>query len=754
MPKSITDPANPNYDFGQDFNYAVWTEKSKVTLTNVPWNNDYRDVCQFPDANGNTLDEYIDLSETANVFVDNVSYLKFGVPITLSVPFNKAFKYNYLRVQNPVQPIPGSDELKSYYYFILDVKYLAPNSTQFTIQLDIYQSFREDFTLGNSYIERGHIGIANENAFDNYGRDWLTTPEGIDFGGEYQVIARDHETILGHATPVIGGEQVAFLNAHVLVVSTVDLTADNGDGANPDLHTDIGSDFEGLASGAGYYAFNSIGDFQSFLFNNSAKPWVTQGIISITIVPKLSRYQSGFDGTDGATVERVKPYMPGVLKHNIKINWRDAEEILNAIPEKYRHLKKFLTYPYMVIEMTTWTGTPIILKPESWNDPDATIIERATFTAPNQRVEFYPKRYNAISNSPIDNLGHLSDTIVNDSEIVAGDRFHGDWIDAGDDGGEYLDLVTKIANFPTMAILNNGALGYLASNSNSIAYQRGSADWSQQRALRGNETTYDQNARGIQTSKNINALQNSGIAGQAASQSLLLAQQNAVSGIGGVITAAAGAGLGMTNGTVGLGGVASAVGNQVISAIQTGNSQEAIDRSSNISQVISKGTNTGQNAQAAYVNDTNKQLADWSAKGDYENTIAGINAKVQDAALIQPTTSGQMGGETINMVYGNMEVSLRWKLIDNAALRNVGDYWNRYGYAVRKFSTIPDSLMVMTKFTYWKLQETYINSANMPEAFKQIIRGIFEKGVTVWADPTYIGNIDIADNEVIPGVSI
>jgi hypothetical protein len=60
--------------------------------------------------------------------------------------------------------------------------------------------------------------------------------------------------------------------------------------------------------------------------------------------------------------------------------------------------------------------------------------------------------------------------------------------------------------------------------------------------------------------------------------------------------------------------------------------------------------------------------------------------------------------------------------------------------------------MVMTKFTYWKMQETYISSAPMPETFKQSIRGIFEKGVTVWKTPSDIGNIDISTNQPIAGI--
>jgi len=36
--------------------------------------------------------------------------------------------------------------------------------------------------------------------------------------------------------------------------------------------------------------------------------------------------------------------------------------------------------------------------------------------------------------------------------------------------------------------------------------------------------------------------------------------------------------------------------------------------------------------------------------------------------------------------------------------------------------------------------------------FKQAIRGIFEKGVTVWANPADIGTIDIGDNAPLEGV--
>ena len=745
MPSYLTNPANSNYDFGQAFNYAVWTEGTNVTLTNVPWNNDYRDICQFPTASGQTLDQYIDGNAHSNDTVNNVSYIKFNVPVRLNIPFNAAFKFNYLRVQNPLQPIPGSDVLKSYYYFILDVKYLAPNATEFTIQLDIFQSFRNDFKFGNSYIERGHIGIANTKAFDNYGRDYLTIPEGIDFGSEYQIIERTHTTLIGRHNA-----SEFYTEPNVMIVSTIDLDADPGTVTAPILVTAQGSQYSNIASGASVYIFQTLSDFVTWTQANRTKPWVTQGIISITIVPDLNRYypdvtpnfwQSIYNNNSSGSKINGKAYPIGsfypMAKTNIAyVNWRNSSTIISHIPARYQHLRKLFTSPYMVIEMTTWTGTPIILKPESWNDPDATFIERINVIAPNQRIVGQPLRYNAITNSVVEE-GSSGET------------------NGGDDGGDYLDLTSIIANFPTMAIVNNGALNYLASNFANIAYGRQSADWTQSRALRGNETTYDQTNRGIQTSKGINALQNAGVQAQAANQNLLIANNQAVTGIGGVISATASAFLGMNEGSIGLGGIATAVGKQVMGSITTGNQEAANSQGANITQSVSRGSNAAQNLQTGYVNDTNKSLADWAARGDYENSIAGINAQVAGASMVQPTSSGQQAGETFNLSTGStFEFSLRWKLIDKSAMSIVCEYWLRYGYAVRRFAIIPTNLMVMSKFTYWKLLETYIISSSMPEGFKQIIRGIFEKGVTVWADPSYIGNTDLADNQPLGGITL
>lgn len=726
----IQNPPN-EYDFGLEFNYALWTQDTRVTLVNVTWNNDYRDIVKF--ANRAALNSYIDSVENVGVVIENLSYVKPGQPIRIDVPFNAAYKYNYLRASNPVQPI-GGDETRDFYYFVTDVRYVAPQTTELVLQLDVWQTFGYDTTFGNCYIERGHIGIANENAFNNYGRDYLTMPEGLDTGGEYRVIAKRREELIERITIPLGGglESDKFSDFHILVATTTDLEIDPGTVDAPNLETARGGDFQYMPSGVSYWLFERPSNFAQFMTAYKSFPWITQGIMSISAVPKITRYYPEFEfdatvaplyGGTRLNSGQGEPLQP---VHDMFVNWRDSEEILNVIPARWRHLRKFFTYPYMAIEITTWTGTPVILKPESWANDDAKMLERAVLVPPAQRVTFGPRNYNAIAGAEVDSYG--------------------------DDSGEYLDIATQIANFPSFAIVNNAGIAYLASNANSFAFAQKSAEWTQERARAGNELGYDQASSSIATAREMTDIGN-----RTARGLVDISNQAAWSGAmaGGIGQVAGGAGGGLVAGPGGaaIGGI-SGIGHAAMSGINVGISTKAATESQVTQAIGNIANNRAQTRNNEYVRDTNKQLADWAARGDYKNSIAALNARVQDAAMIQPTTAGQVGGESMNLVNGPIELSVRWKMLDPSAMRVIGDFWLRYGYAVNQFGTIPATLQVMTKFTYWKLTETYLSAAGMPEGFKQVIRGIFEKGVTVWANPADIGVIDIANNEPLEGITL
>lgn len=691
-----------------EFNYRLWTADTRVELFNVPWNADYRDIVRFPD--NIALDAY--LRERAGPFIrlDNATRARVGQPVDIDIPFNSAYRYNYLRVHNPSQPVNG-DSRRNFYYFILDVEDIAPNTTRMHIQLDVWQTFGYDIKFGSCYVERGHIGIANENSFTGYGRDYLTEPEGMDLGGEYRIV-----DIWSRKLASARASTAHVPDYSVLVVSTVDLSVDPGTATAPILVTASGNEAENLPNGANAYIFQTVADFRTFANTFKDRPHMLQGIVSITAIP--DEYNLPAQGVGNNLLE----LRAGTLKSvqtSMKTNWRDT--INMKLPARYRHLKKFLTFPYLMIEMTANTGTPIVIKPESWQNASATVIENPHFASSGARVMFSPLNYNA------DGVAQ----VVDSNGIVR-------------DGGEFLDFATGIFNFPQFSVVNNGYMQYIAANTNSIAYSQQSADWSQQKALTGNSTSYDQATANMQTTEEMNRLGVNAAASQTDLQNNLASAHTGMSILG--------AGAGLAGGAVGVGlGVANAASALANSTIGTMGRNQANAISANLSNAQ---TATGVGNQA-FMRDTNKNYADYAARGDYSNTIAGIQAKLQDARMIQPTTAGQVGGDAFLLARYQWGYDLKVKLLDPHAMAKHGEFWLRYGYPVNRFvQKLPETLHCMTAFTYWKLRETYITSSACPESFKQAIRGIFEKGVTVWSNPDDIGNIDTFNNSPIAGIRL
>lgn len=705
MGVGIEGPPN-QYPAGLEFDYSVWSANTRLDLLNVAWNNDYRDVVRF--ANKDALNTYIDSKSSAGITLTQTVYAKPGQDVYLNIPYNRVNRYNYLRASNPLMPIPD-DIQKDFYYFILDCEYISPNTTRLRLQLDIWQTYVYDVTFGNCFVERGHIGIANENAFRNYGRDYLTIPEGLDIGGEYlEMFSKNVDSM--HVN-----------NADILAISSTDLRASGTSGGKPILKSAPGGRIQMMPSGASGYVWRTITDFIAWMTTHQDEPWVTQGIMSITMIPDSARYDPGFTYSHTGSEPSNAPSGPAqTLEHSLWDNWREyAKELL---PERYRILEKFLTYPYLVIEFTTYTGSPIILKPESWANDDGLIEELGAIVPPGQRIVYTPKDYNT-------------------ANIGSNASFERD--------GDWLNLSVQISNFPTLPIVNNGAIGYLAANQNSIAWQKANAEWTQNRALGMAQGGYDIASGAMRTMANLSGTGVNADIAQTANQNRTLGAQALVNSL-----AQAGSGIGNALTPGGFGGSAvSGLVNGGATAINAGIQTSANDEALAIRNIQAAESLIANQGQSQLVRDTNKSLADWGAKGDYASAIAGINAKVQDAALIQPSTSSQFGGEAFNLINQVRNFAARWKMIDGSAIAQVGEFWLRYGYSIHRFIQPPQDLKVMSKFSYWKMLETYIASANVPEAHKQVLRGMLEKGITVWDDPEDIGQIDVADNMPIGGIA-
>lgn len=731
MAKYKNDPANADYNAGDEFNYEVWTADTEITLCNVPWDAVYKDVWQ-PDNIGQ-LNNYIDNTGDSTKIL-NAMYARVDEPIGIDMPQGRAQRYNYVRVYNPAQPVNspnGGDVPKYYYYFIRGVIHDAPNTSKIIVQLDVWQTYIRLVQFGRAYIESGHIGIANKDNFRNFGRDFLTIPDGLNLGTDYVNVATKRERIMDTSVAALNG-QIAF---SVMAVSTVDLNGDHGTEQNPKNPSARPSYVTGLPSGAGVYFWETPGDFMAFMNDYSKKSWITGGIVSITLIPDIKRWMTAGASwgsvKDPVTRARQGYDVPNMRKDMFR-NWRTSSDILNYIPLRYRHLKKFLTAPYCLIEMTYNAGSAVVLKPEVWNSRHASIVEKVSIIPPDQRLGAIPLNYNG-----------RNATADQGSDNRPG---YATW----DKDGDYLDMAVFLSNFPTLPIVNNGQIAYLASNARSIAAQYSSADWAQQRALQGNQTGYDQASAGINAGIDQANNAMTGDASQVAIANNLASQQALLNLFGGASMGAAGGALAGPVGLVGGGLTGAASG--VMGMIGQGQQADAAN------QALAARTGTASNSRdissqlGSFMRDSNRGLADWATKGDYANARSSIDARVQDAAMIPHGMSGQFGGEMFNIVNGDMEFTLRFKMIDQAALSIIGEHWLRFGYPVRRTARIPNDLRVMEKFSYWRLMEVYILSAAMPESHKQTLRGILEKGVTVWTNPDDMGRIDFADNKPLPDI--
>ena len=714
-------PLDPPTEAGLGFNYAVWTPGTIATFTNVRWNNDYRDFPIFPDGQDG-LNAHIDNQQNSNVTIDGMSYARPGNPIRINIPLSRMMWYNYVRVFNPAQPVPGDDQPRYWYYFVTDVQHIAPNTTQITVQLDVIQSFiYHGVRFGRCYVEAGHVGVANYGQFDDYGRKFLTVPEGFDLGGEYQI----KQMYRQNDGAVKAGPDSNGRNYQIIIMSSTKLLSpsDAGTAENPELVTASGSLAGGLPNGAALYTCADYMDFYLYLANMHNKPWVTQGIMGVWAFP--GEFPIPVVGLEVAPGIRRIAHDPATPKRRqMAVNWRDEQW---AMPkQRYRHLKKFLTYPYSFWELTTYTGQPVVIKPEGWNTPDADVVALPHHVPPNPRVTYYPWNYNNVNGNNT-SYGGVPD------------------------GGEFLDMASSISNLPTFSVVNNGYMSFLASNSNSIAFQHSSADWSQQKALYGADTSYKQATSAIDAMNNINAIQTSTNLESMRVNNDATRWNTGTSMIGGIVRG------GFSGGLHGAAGAS-------LGALETGAhaliNMDAATKSTAIQNNALTRTNQKQVNNAAFARDTNQDYARMAAVGDYFNSLSAINAKVQDAKMIQPTVSGQLGGDANLLANYMFGYTVKFKQVDENVATIIGEHWLRYGYRCNRYYNFHlkedkgsyMGLHVMSKFSYWKLMDVTILEGRMPEGFKQTIRGIFEKGATVWRNPLEIGRDFGEQNEPLEGV--
>lgn len=724
-----------------EFDYSVWTPETVILLTNVPWDSSYRDIVRFETiaARNEWIRARFDREDSCRM--TGFTYVKYGEPIMVPLPFSQVNQMNYLIAENPIQPITSPSEKPkrkpdSFFYFITGVEYVAPNTTAVTVQLDVWMTYYDRLEFGRCYITRGHIAHANANC-TLYNLDkYLQDPEGLEYGDDYDIVNRQYINLINsnEAAP------------YVLIISNTDLASSFGTEDKPNLTTAKGSTIYGTPSGASAYCIQAS-DIQKFYTQLSKAPWVSQGIVSMTVVP----YQFVTPFTHSTPVHlggvssnvsmwRTNPRTDNTTTYLIQ---NVFSRFMAGIAAEYQSYLKLWQFPYCFLEVTTYTGNPMVLKPQNMEVSEhsgdnnqyyqtSELYARCSLCPPNQTIKIYPKAYNSAGN----------DAAINESCWNAAGYTDNSPIQRG----EFLDMCVEINDFPQLPVVNNMYVSYLASSANTRAWQFSNASWAQQKSLAAASNAYNlaqgsmANQSANQNVSNVLAMRQAGIA----------QEQNTWSGIKGIASGGANAIGSLVSGNVGgaLGGAASAG----MAYLDMAANSDWLARTTT-NQLAAANQTLGNNLQyQQQVADTNLSYANFAANGDYQQAIQGIQATVRDAALTQPSVSGQLSSGGFNWANCIIGIDIKWKRIKPQYIAQLGQYFQRYGYYVNRFLVPPQNLKCMTKFTYWQMQNCQL-FGNIPENFKQAIRGIFESGVTVWTNPDEIGRISYDQNAKVSGVS-
>lgn len=716
-------------DFG-----TYWTPDSTVTLLRVPWDAAYSDVVDWGYGTSKRDAWMVEAEKSGYDFSNSFAYHRTSSRLVVDASYASVYQYNYVHVHNGGVDGVNDTEL-DFYYFILDAEYLNPASTALTLQLDVWTTYAPRTHFIGGFVDRGHLLMADNAANDTSDiphtlRTYYVAPEGLDTGDRFLGYRKEFYTFQSYTE-----------NDYILIGSTAALEDSWGTISDPKLHTATGGVVNGLYTGTQYYLLTKQ-NFQSLMSQLSEASWVAQCIVSITVVPSLlvkvlklgdTTVETNLNGGSGASCLHLSP---SPQRQSIAAKPLDMEKISGkgwtSLTEKYKDLKKLWTYPYSVIEMTTFSGSTLALKPQYLDGNTDDVMYSSTLIAPNPRVCIWPRFYGEYGGQIV----AKANAFTADDSTADDKRWTFDW-SMGDD----TETAIWISDFPQFSLVNNSGALSIAQQAHSLQWQYDNADWNLSNSKKNAEVARDITSNNIAYS---DAAQRQAISNRVGSLYTSEAQ-----GIGGaisdVVTSAVSAGLtGAKVGPVGAaGGAAIGAGLSLITqglgfnnTANTINADEALNQKNIDTQNINK--------RLTYRNSVRQ------AEGNYDQTIASIQAGVADAALTQPSIVGQAGGNGWRYANGlQWQYAIRYMRVNEDAIIRAGQYFRRFGYSTLRYMNFPSNyLNVCRYFSYYKVQDMQFPDSPADEANRSALREIFTRGVTIWETPELIGAVDISDNTV------
>lgn len=151
------------------------------------------------------------------------------------------------------------------------------------------------------------------------------------------------------------------------------------------------------------------------------------------------------------------------------------------------------------------------------------------------------------------------------------------------------------------------------------------------------------------------------------------------------------------------------------------------------------------NANAGYT----REISVMNAKENLEAGHYAAQYALDDAKMRAPIQVTPERGNYLSQYAGNNGVQFKIKTMPNGDVRQIGDTFMRYGYALNQMWDLEKSgLCPMPHFCYWKAGDIWVDDRKSSNNLVQeTMINIFMRGVTVWKNPDEIGKVSIYDNK-------
>ena len=102
--------------------------------------------------------------------------------------------------------------------------------------------------------------------------------------------------------------------------------------------------------------------------------------------------------------------------------------------------------------------------------------------------------------------------------------------------------------------------------------------------------------------------------------------------------------------------------------------------------------------------------------------------------LIPPSVNGNISSGDVTFSYDKMDIPLFKMSVRYEYAKIIDSYFDMFGYKVNELK-VPN-IKTRSKWNYIKTISCEING-DIPQEHLNILKGIFNKGVTFWHDPTH-----------------